>query len=252
MTVKHDTSKSESPVIEVNELKKSFKNNKVLKGISFNLNKGESLVILGRSGGGKSILIKCIIGLIAPDSGNIKVFDKPILKLKQKELDELREKMGFLFQNNALYDSLTIRENLEFTLKIHLQEKDQHKIDKRVKEALDSVGLPNEIDKMPSELSGGMQKRIGLARCLILNPEIMLYDEPTTGLDTITGMEIINLMLDMQKKYKSSSIIITHDMKCAKLTADRILVLIDGIIYATGTYEELEKSKDKKINSFFE
>jgi phospholipid/cholesterol/gamma-HCH transport system ATP-binding protein len=240
------------PVIEISKLKKSFKNNHVLKGVDLTLKKGESIVVLGKSGSGKSVLIKCIVGLLRPDSGVLKVFGKPILELNQQELDKIREKIGFVFQSNALYDSMTIRKNLEFPLRKHLKNKSKEQINQRVKKVLAGVGLLNTIDMMPSELSGGMQKRIGLARCLILNPEVMLYDEPTTGLDPITAEEISKLMVEMQKKYNSSSIIITHDMKCAKLTANQLLVLIDGLIYAKGTYAELEKSKDKKKKAFYE
>jgi|ERR1700757_4201813 len=243
---------SQSVVIEISKLKKSFKNNHVLKGVDLTLKKGESVVVLGKSGSGKSVLIKCIVGLLRPDSGTLKVFEKSVLELNHQELDKIREKIGFVFQSNALYDSMTVRKNLEFPLRRHLENESKEQISQRVKTALSSVGLLNTIDMMPSELSGGMRKRIGLARCLILNPEVMLYDEPTTGLDPITAEEISKLMMQMQKKYNSSSIIITHDMKCAKLTANQMLVLIDGLIYAKGTYAELEKSKDKKIKAFFE
>jgi phospholipid/cholesterol/gamma-HCH transport system ATP-binding protein len=216
------------------------------------LKKGENLVVLGKSGSGKSVLIKCLVGLLKPDSGSLKVLGKSILELDHHELDKVREKIGFLFQSNALYDSMTVRKNLEFPLRINVKKEGREEIDKRVKEALTNVGLANAIDMMPSELSGGMKKRIGLARCLMVNPEVMLYDEPTTGLDPVTAEEISKLMVKIQKKYNSSSIIITHDMKCAKLTADRMLVLVDGEIYAKGTYKELEQSKDEKIMPFFQ
>ncbi|HXB42139.1 MAG TPA: ATP-binding cassette domain-containing protein [Bacteroidia bacterium] len=251
-SVKPHTAKSESAVIEITHLKKSFKDNAVLKDVTFTVGKGENLVVLGKSGTGKSVLIKCIVGLIKPDSGNLKIFGKSLVELNRNELDKVREKIGFLFQSNALYDSMTVRKNLEFPLRRDVKKEGQPEIDRRVKEALANVGLTNTIDMMPSELSGGMRKRIGLARCLMVNPEVMLYDEPTTGLDPITAEEISKLMVAMKKKYKSSSIIITHDMKCAKLTADQMLVLVDGLIYAKGTYQELEKSKDKKIKPFFE
>ncbi|HWY13453.1 MAG TPA: ATP-binding cassette domain-containing protein [Bacteroidia bacterium] len=233
-------------------MKKNFKDTKVLKDISLILNKGENIVVLGKSGSGKSVLIKCVVGLLRPDSGEIKIFGKSITNLEHRELDGIREKIGFLFQSNALYDSMTVRKNLEFPLRRNIKKEGRSEIDKRVKEALTNVGLANTADMMPSELSGGMRKRIGLARCLMVNPEIMLYDEPTTGLDPITAEEISELMVDMQKKYNSASIIITHDMKCAKLTATEMMVLIDGNIYAKGTYQELSRSKDKKIKSFFE
>lgn len=250
-THKHTQEIKREVVIDIKHLEKSFNDNKVLTGIDLTLHKGESVVVLGKSGSGKSVLIKCIVGLLKPDDGDLKVFDKTIPDLEHRELDKVREKIGFLFQSNALYDSMTVRKNLEFPLRKKIQEEGRTKIDRRVHEALHNVGLENTIDMMPSELSGGMKKRIGLARCLMVNPEIMLYDEPTTGLDPITAEEISNLMVAMQKKYNSSSVIITHDMRCAKLTSSRLLVLIDGKIYAQGSYEELARSKDKKIKPFF-
>lgn len=242
-----------TPIIEIKDLHKTFgKNNQVLKGVNFNVNKGEDLVILGRSGSGKSVTIKCIVGLITPDKGEIKVFDENVLELKKKELNEMRVRIGFLFQSGALYDSMSVRENLAFTLRKHKRDLNADEIETEVMEALDNVGLSDAIDKMPSELSGGMRKRIGLARTLILKPEIILYDEPTTGLDTITSREISELILDIKQKQKTTAIIITHDMACAKLTADRIIVLKEGTIQAEGTYEELEKSEDEWVRSFFE
>ena len=239
-------------IIEIKELYKTFgTDNHVLTGVNFTVNKGEDLVILGRSGSGKSVLIKCIVGLVTPDKGEINVFNQNVLELKKKELNEMRLRIGFLFQSGALYDSMTVRENLSFTLKKHKRELKREEVEKEVIEALESVGLGDAIDKMPSELSGGMRKRIGLARTLILKPEIILYDEPTTGLDTITSKEISELILDIKHKRKTTSIIITHDMACAKLTADRIIVLKEGKIQAEGTYEELEKSEDEWVRSFF-
>lgn len=242
----------DQPIIEIIELKKSFGENKVLRGINFNLRKGENVVVLGKSGSGKSVLIKCIVGLINIDSGTLKVLGKNIPGIRHKELDQLREKIGFVFQSSALYDSMTVKQNLEFPLRRHAREKTRKEIDMIVDEALENVGLIGTREMMPSELSGGMRKRIGLARSLILNPEIVLYDEPTTGLDPITAKEISNLMLKMQKLYNTSSVIISHDMNCTKLTADRMLVLIDGVFYAQGTFEELEKSTDEKVKAFFE
>lgn len=240
-------------IIEIKELYKTFgTDNHVLKGVNFTVNQGEDLVILGRSGSGKSVLIKCIVGLVTPDKGEINVFDQNVLELKKTELNEMRIRIGFLFQSGALYDSMTVRENLSFTLKKHKRKLNRDEVEKEVIEALESVGLGDAIDKMPSELSGGMRKRIGLARTLILKPEIILYDEPTTGLDTITSSEISELILDIKHKRKTTSIIITHDMACAKLTADRIIVLKEGKIQAEGTYEELEKSEDEWVRSFFE
>ncbi|WP_406843867.1 ABC transporter ATP-binding protein [Flavobacterium soyae] len=245
--------KKQTPIIEIRDLHKTFgKDNTVLKGVNLMVNKGEDLVILGRSGSGKSVMIKCIVGLIEPDKGEIKVFDENVLNLSKKELNKIRVKIGFLFQSGALYDSMSVRENLAFTLRAHKRELTEDVVENEVIEALESVGLGGAIDKMPSELSGGMRKRIGLARTLIINPEIILYDEPTTGLDTITSREISELILDIKHKQKTSSIIITHDMACAKMTADWIIVLKDGIIHAEGTYEELEKDEDEWVRSFFD
>jgi phospholipid/cholesterol/gamma-HCH transport system ATP-binding protein len=225
-------------IIEIVDLHKSFGKNEVLKGVNLIVNKGENLVILGKSGSGKSITIKCLVGLVVADKGEIKVFDTDITKLDNTQLNEIRVRIGFLFQNAALYDSMSVRENLGFTLKRHVPDLSPEDLESQIVEVLESVGLAEAIDKMPSELSGGMRKRIGLARTLILKPEILLYDEPTTGLDTITSREISELILEIQKKNKTSSIIITHDMACAKHTADRLMILKDGIIHAEGSYEE--------------
>jgi phospholipid/cholesterol/gamma-HCH transport system ATP-binding protein len=240
------------PIIEISHLKKSFGDNHVLKDFNLTVRKGENVVILGKSGCGKSVLIKCIVGLLHYDDGELKVFGKEIGDLEQHELDEMRAKIGFVFQSSALYDSMTVRENLEFPLRRHRRRKNHQSVESVVKDALANVGLSNAINLMPSELSGGMRKRIGLARSLVLNPEIMLYDEPTTGLDPITGKEISNLMLDMQRKYNTSSIIISHDMYCSKLVGNRLVAMIDGINYAEGTFEQLQKSKDEKVRAFFE
>ena len=242
----------EEVVIRIQNLNKSFGSKKVLCNFNLDLKKGENLVVLGKSGSGKSVLIKCIIGLIKPDSGTINVLSKTINDLDTKELDKVRMETGFLFQSNALYDSMTVRENLEFPLRRHGVQKSKAEVDALVKEVLTNVGLPETENMMPSELSGGMKKRIAVARTLILNPKIILYDEPTTGLDPITGKEISNLILKVQEKYKTSSIIISHDMNCVKLVANRVAVLIDGACYAIGTYDELKQSKDEKIKPFFE
>ena len=244
-------SKLNNPIIQIKKLYKSFGKNEVLKGLDITVNKGESLVVLGRSGSGKSIAIKCLVGLIKADKGEINVLGTDITKINDIELNQIRTKIGFLFQNGALYDSMSVRQNLAFTLKHHTKDLDAEEVNRRIVEALENVGLEESIDKMPSELSGGMQKRIGLARTLIINPEIILYDEPTTGLDSITSREISELILSIQKKYKTTSIIITHDMACAKMTSDRILILKDGEINAEGTYEELEKSEEDWVKSFF-
>lgn len=239
------------PIITIENLHKSFGKNDILKGINLKLNKGENLVILGRSGSGKSVTIKCIVGLVNADIGSIKISGKEITNLKYDELNNLRVKIGFMFQNGALYDSMSIRQNLKFTLKHHTRDLPEEAIEPEIIQALESVGLQESIDKMPAELSGGMQKRIALARALIIKPEIILYDEPTSGLDTITSREISELILNVQKKYKTSSLIITHDMACAKITGNRILILKEGEIIAEGTYSELEKSKDEFVRSFF-
>jgi phospholipid/cholesterol/gamma-HCH transport system ATP-binding protein len=239
------------PIITISNLYKSFGNNKILKGINLTVNKGEDLVILGRSGSGKSVTIKCLVGLVKADKGNIKIFDTDVTTLKDDQLNDIRVRIGFMFQNGALYDSMSVRQNLTFTLKHHTRNLSEEVIETKIIEALESVGLKEAIDKMPSELSGGMKKRIALARAIIIKPEIILYDEPTSGLDTITSREISELILSVQEKYKTSSIIITHDMACAKMTGNRILILKDGLINAEGTYAELEKSKDEWVRSFF-
>ena len=239
-------------VISIEGLCKSFgKGNDILKGVNLKVNKGENLVVLGKSGSGKSITIKCLVGLVIADKGTIQVFGREITNMDNIELNKIRLKIGFLFQNSALYDSMTVGQNLEFPLRRHSLELTTKEINEAVANALESVGLVETVDKMPSELSGGMRKRIGLARTLILKPEIMLYDEPTTGLDTITSREISELILAMQKKNKTTSVIITHDMACAKLTGDRLVILKDGIIHAEGSYEALEKSDDEWVRSFF-
>ncbi len=239
-------------VIQIKGLKKSFGDNYVLRDFNVDLKEGENLVVLGKSGSGKSVLIKCIIGLMIPDAGTIQVFEDEVTQLSHDALDKMRVDVGFLFQSNALYDSMTVRENLEFPLRRHAVKNEKENVNDLVIEVLTNVGLAETIDMMPAELSGGMRKRIALARTLILKPKIILYDEPTTGLDPITGKEICNLMLDVQKKYKTSSVIISHDLNCVKITANRIVMLIDGTCYATGTYDELSKSSDTKIKQFFD
>jgi phospholipid/cholesterol/gamma-HCH transport system ATP-binding protein len=239
-------------IIEIKDLRKSYGDNHVLNGFNMILVEGENLVIMGKSGSGKSVMIKCLIGLEAPDSGSIIVMDKDISTLEHEELDELRTEVGFLFQGSALYDSMTVRENLEFPLRRHTKKfgviKDTTPL---VMEALENVGLAHTINLMPEELSGGMKRRVALARTLILQPKIILYDEPTTGLDPITAKEILLLMESIQKKYNTSSIIITHDVDCARAISNRMILLVDGINYAEGTFEELISSKDPKVQAFF-
>ena len=246
-----NTNKS-NPVIEINDLRKSYGENHVLDGFNMKLFEGENLVVMGKSGCGKSVMIKCLIGLEEPDGGTIMVMGKNINDLKHEDLDELRTEIGFLFQGSALYDSMSVRENLEFPLRRHTKKfgflEDTTPL---VMEALENVGLANALDLMPNELSGGMKRRIALARTLILQPKIILYDEPTTGLDPITSKEIILLMMSIQKKYNTSSIIITHDVDCARVISNRMILLVDGINYKEGTFEELSVSSDEKVRAFF-
>lgn len=239
-------------VIEVQDVHKSYGTNHVLNGFNMTLKEGENVVVMGKSGSGKSVLIKCIIGLESVSSGIIKIMDNDISQLTRDEMDELRTEIGFLFQGSALYDSMSVRENLEFPLRRHTQKfgivKDRTPL---VIEALESVGLAHAIDLMPNELSGGMKRRIALARTLILKPKIILYDEPTTGLDPITSKEIIELMKSIQQKFKTSAIIITHDIDCARAISDYMILLVDGINYIEGTFQELTQSKDEKVQAFF-
>jgi len=240
------------PVLEIKDLSKSFGDNHVLNGFNLELYEGENLVIMGKSGSGKSVMIKCLVGLMEADSGVIKIKDFDIISLGRKELDVLRTEIGFLFQGSALYDSMTVRENLEFPLRRNRDKVNTSQTtEELVVEALENVGLANAIDLMPAELSGGMQRRVALARALILKPKIILYDEPTTGLDPITSKEIIQLMRTIQKTYKTSSLIITHDVDCARVISNRMILLVDGINYAEGTFLELSTSEDPKIKAFF-
>ena len=246
------TTPTKKAIITIKNLHKQFGSNVVLNGFDLELFKGENLVVMGKSGSGKSVMIKCVIGLEQPNSGSILVMNQEINKLEREALDELRTEIGFLFQGSALYDSMSVRENLEFPLRRHTKKfgviEDTTPL---VMEALESVGLAHAIDLMPNELSGGMKRRIALARTLILKPKIILYDEPTTGLDPITSKEIILLMNSIQKQYNTSSIIITHDVDCAKVIANRMILLIDGINYIEGTFDELASSTDPKVQAFF-
>jgi len=238
-------------VVDIEHLKKSFGKSEILKDVNLKIKRGETIVTLGKSGTGKSVTLKCIVGLITPDSGKVKVLGKNIPDLSYEALQYMRKKIGFVFQSGALYDSMSVRQNLEFPL-MRNTDLSKEEIDKKVEEVLKDVGLSQAIDKMPSELSGGMRKRIGVARTIIMNPEIMLWDEPTTGLDPETTRDISHLIVRMQRKYKVSSIVVTHDMICAKIVANRIVVLKDGTYTESGTYDELERSEDDFVRSFFE
>lgn len=237
-------------VIQIRDLHISFGRHDVLQGTDLVLRKGENLVVMGKSGSGKSVLIKCLVRLLEPDSGSVTMFGKDIYTLRTKELNEIRKRVGFLFQSGALYDSMSVRENLEFPLR-EVKGLSGEEITRRVEEVLENVGLLKAIDKMPSELSGGMRKRVGLARTLIQKPEIIFYDEPTTGLDPVTAREISELIVTVQEKYHTSGIIITHDLECARITANRIVMLKDGKCHAEGSYGELKNSEDEWIRSFF-
>ena len=250
-TIASTKTDSNNQVIEVNNLRKSFGNQEVLKNVSLQLFNGENLVVLGKSGSGKSVLIKCIVRLLKIDGGTINVLGEDVNALHNDGLAELRKKIGFLFQSGALYDSMTVKENLEFPLRRIKKNLTRNERNEKIKEILENVGLSDAIDKMPSQLSGGMRKRISLARTIIVDPSIMLYDEPTTGLDPETSAEISVLINDIQKKYKTSSIIITHDIDCARSTANRIIILQDGEVYQEGTTAEFDKSTDPLIHSFF-
>lgn len=238
-------------VIEIENLKKAFEGKEILKGINLCLPKEENLAICGKSGIGKSVLIKCMVGLMQPDSGKINVLGKDMMNPSLEDLEFIRSKIGFVFQGSALYDSMSVRENLSFTLKRSAFSGSKMAITERVEEVLESVGLIEAIDKMPAELSGGMKKRVGLARTLIKSPEIILYDEPTTGLDPATSMEISEMILDVRKSQKATSIIITHDINCVRMTSDRVLIIRDGLIYKEGTFEQFQSSDDPLISSFF-
>tara|TARA_R110000744_G_scaffold3773_5_gene14004 strand:+ start:1783 stop:2577 length:795 start_codon:yes stop_codon:yes gene_type:complete len=247
-----ESERNRKAVIRIKNVCKSFGNNHVLNGFNMDLYEGENVVVMGKSGSGKSVMIKCLVGLVWPDSGYIEVMGKEISTLDRQTLDELRSDIGFLFQGSALYDSMTVRENLEFPLRRH-QKKLGNLSDTStlVLEALENVGLGHTMDLMPTELSGGMKRRVALARTLILKPKIILYDEPTSGLDPITAKEIIELMRSIQKKYGTSSIIITHDVDCARVISERMILLVDGINYAEGSYAQLSASIDPKVEAFF-
>jgi phospholipid/cholesterol/gamma-HCH transport system ATP-binding protein len=245
------TKTNHEPVISIKGLCKSFGDFDILKDISLDVFKGENMVVLGRSGAGKSVLIKILVGLLTADKGIVKVLGQQVDKLSGKELDALRLRIGFSFQSSALYDSMSVRQNLEFPLIMNLKNISKDEINNAIDEVLDAVGLKNKLNEMPSDLSGGQRKRIGIARTLILTPEVMLYDEHTSGLDPVTCREINDLINDVQKKYNTTSIIITHDLTCAKETGDRVAMLLDGQFFKVGKFEEIFESDNEKIRSFF-
>ena len=237
-------------VIEVKNLQKSFRNMEILRGIDLKLHKGENIGIIGKSGCGKSVLTKCIVRLVEPDEGEVYISGNDVLTMNDNELTEIRKKVGYLFQGGALYDSMNIRENLEFPIRRTQFIRHRQEVESMVVEALENVGLLSAIHKMPAELSVGMRKRIGLARAIILKPEIIFYDEPTSGLDRLTAGEISDLIVEIQEKYQPSSIIITHDLKCAKTATNNIKLLKDGLFYAEGTFDELSHSDDKEVRDY--
>jgi phospholipid/cholesterol/gamma-HCH transport system ATP-binding protein len=239
------------PVIDISNLIKSFGDVHVLKGIDLQVLKGENMAVLGKSGSGKSVLIKLMVGLLNPDAGHIKILGKQLELLNRKELDALRLRIGFSFQNSALYDSMSIYENLAFPLKMNVKHLTRKEVDLAVTEALEAVGLASKANQMPSDLSGGQRKRIGIARTLILKPEIMLYDEPTSGLDPVTSKEINELITEVQQRYNTSAIIITHDLTCAKTTSNRVAMLLEGKFIKVGTFDEVFDTKDEQIKDFY-
>ncbi len=242
---------ADTRIVEIYNLCKSFGTHKVLDDVSLNVQRGDNLVVFGRSGQGKSVLLKCIIGLMQPDSGKILINGNDVFSLSVKQLNEVRKNIGFLFQSAALYDSMTVRENLSFPLKRHFPDRTQKEIDDKINHTLELVSLSEAIDKMPSELSGGMRKRIGLARSIITDPELMLYDEPTTGLDPITTKEISELIINLQKKLNMTSIVVTHDLVCAKIIADRAIFLREAKVAYEGSIKDLTDSDDKFLKNFF-
>jgi len=238
--------------IDIKGLHKSFGNNHVLRGVNLEVAKGENVVVLGRSGTGKSVLIKIVCGLLTQDEGSVIVLGEDVKNLDTERLEQLRLKVGFSFQLSALYDSMTVKENIAFPLKRNFKQLSKIEIDKRVDAVLDSVSLMKTKNQYPAELSGGQKKRIGIARTLVLRPEIMLYDEPTAGLDPISSIEINNLIHNIKEEFGVSAIIITHDLVCAKTTGDRLLMMFDGVVQKEGSFEEVFNSDDKRIKSFYD
>ena len=249
--MQHSINKADS-VISISGLYKSFGDLEVLKGINFTLYKGENVAVLGKSGTGKSVLIKLMVGLLKPDRGEVIVLGQHVDQLESKELNALRIRIGFSFQNSALYDSMNVYQNLAFPLTMNRKNLKKKEVDDAVQEVLEAVGLQDKLKQMPSDLSGGQRKRIGIARTLILKPEIMLYDEPTSGLDPITSAEIIELINEVQQKYNTSSVIITHDLTCAKNSANRIAMLIEGKFLKVGTFDEVFDTNDEQVKAFFD
>jgi phospholipid/cholesterol/gamma-HCH transport system ATP-binding protein len=241
-----------APVIAIRGLYKSFGENRVLCGVDLDVHRAENVVVLGRSGSGKSVLIKIAVGLLAPDAGRVEVLGHRIHQLRRAELDKLRVRIGFLFQHAALYDAMTVEQNLSFPLTMNVRNLTAGEVRRRVEEALEAVGLRQTLNQMPSELSGGQRKRVGIARTLILRPEIMLYDEPTAGLDPITSAEINELIREVQAQYHTSAIIITHDLTCARSTGDRLCMLLDGRLERQGTFDEVFTSRDPRVTAFYE
>lgn len=252
MEFQHPQLSKDQPVISLRDVYKSFGRNEVLRGVSLDVFSGENVVVLGRSGTGKSVLIKIISGMLPPDSGSVFVLGENVETLGEIDLRNLRLKIGFSFQSSALYDSMTVRENLEFPLVRNKRTLTRKEIRKAVSTVLDAVGLSQTMEQLPSELSGGQRKRIGIARTLILRPQIMLYDEPTAGLDPITSTEINGLIRQVQEQYNTSAIIITHDLACAKATGDRVTILLDGTFHKQGTFEEVFSDSDERVRSFYD
>ena len=249
--IEQHTINLDDPVIIIRDLHKSFEDLEVLKGINLNVYKGENLAVLGKSGSGKSVLIKIIIGLLKPDKGEVTVLGQQVDALQARELNALRMRIGFSFQSSALYDSMNVRQNLEFPLKMNVKNMNKQERAAVVEEVLEAVGLADKMEQMPADLSGGQRKRIGIARTLILRPEIMLYDEPTAGLDPVTCREINELIMQVQKKYNTSSIIITHDLTCARETSDRMAMLLDGKFDREGTFEDVFNTNDEQVTGFY-
>ncbi len=247
-----ENDKKKEPVISVRGVFKAFGDLKVLNGIDLDIQRGENVVVLGKSGSGKSVLIKIIAGMLKPDKGDVRVLGEDMCKITGKQLQQLRLKIGFSFQSSALYDSMTVRENLEFALVRNKKDMSRQQVDEAVKKVLNDVQLSRSIDQLPAELSGGQTKRIGIARTLILNPEIMLYDEPTAGLDPVTSMEINKVINKVQDEYKTSSIIITHDLTCAKATGNRVAMLYDGKFLRQGSFEDVFNTNDERVKAFYD